>query len=77
MSKNKLVKCSNCQLPETYETIEFDKAGSCNICEGVRNNVFGTLAVAKASINKKIKNLVLISSDKAEDLLILWVLLKD
>jgi len=36
-----------------------------NICEGVKNNVFGTLAVAKASINQKVKNLVLISSDKA------------
>ena len=36
-----------------------------NICEGVRNNVFSTLAVAKASINKKVSNLVLISSDKA------------
>ena len=36
-----------------------------NICEGVKNNVFGTLAVAKASIVAKIDNLVLISSDKA------------
>lgn len=36
-----------------------------NICEGVRNNVFGTSSVAKASINQKVKNLVLISSDKA------------
>ena len=36
-----------------------------NICEGVKNNVFGTLSVAKASINKKISNFVLISSDKA------------
>ena len=36
-----------------------------NICAGVKNNVFGTLAVAKASINKKVSNLVLISSDKA------------
>ena len=36
-----------------------------NICEGVKNNVFGTLAVAKASINQNVKNLVLISSDKA------------
>ena len=36
-----------------------------NICEGVMNNVFGTLAVVKASINKKVSNLVLISSDKA------------
>ena len=36
-----------------------------NICEGVRNNVFGTLSVAKASINKNVQSLVLISSDKA------------
>jgi len=36
-----------------------------NICEGVKNNVFSTLAVAKASIVKKVSNLVLISSDKA------------
>lgn len=36
-----------------------------NICEGVKNNVFSTLAVIKASIEKKISNLVLISSDKA------------
>jgi len=36
-----------------------------NICEGVKNNVFGTLAIAKASINTNITNLVLISSDKA------------
>lgn len=36
-----------------------------NICEGVKNNVFSTLAVAKASIIKKVSNLVLISSDKA------------
>lgn len=36
-----------------------------NICEGVKNNIFGTLAVSKASINKNVSNLVLISSDKA------------
>jgi FlaA1/EpsC-like NDP-sugar epimerase len=36
-----------------------------NICEGVKNNVYGTLAVAKASVIKKVSNLVLISSDKA------------
>ena len=36
-----------------------------NICEGVRNNVFSTLAVAQASVIKKVSNLVLISSDKA------------
>lgn len=27
-----LKKCSHCGLPETYETIEFDDAGICNIC---------------------------------------------
>ena len=36
-----------------------------NICEGVKNNIFGTLAVTKAAINNKVSNLVLISSDKA------------
>ena len=36
-----------------------------NMCEGIKNNVFGTLSVTKASINKKVSNLVLISSDKA------------
>tara|TARA_B100000989_G_scaffold145077_1_gene108083 strand:- start:2470 stop:4473 length:2004 start_codon:yes stop_codon:yes gene_type:complete len=36
-----------------------------NVCEGIKNNVFSTLAIAKASLNKKVSNLVLISSDKA------------
>ena len=27
-----LVRCTRCGLPETYETIEFDSAGVCNIC---------------------------------------------
>ena len=36
-----------------------------NISEGIKNNVFSTLAVAKAAITKKVSNLVLISSDKA------------
>jgi len=36
-----------------------------NICEGVRNNILGTLYVVKVAINEKVKNLVLISSDKA------------
>jgi len=36
-----------------------------NICEGVRNNIFGTLSILNAVINKKVKNFVLISSDKA------------
>ena len=36
-----------------------------NICEGIKNNVFSTLAIAKASVTKKVTNFVLISSDKA------------
>ena len=36
-----------------------------NICEGVQNNILGTLSVVKATINEKVKNFVLISSDKA------------
>jgi N-acetyl sugar amidotransferase len=28
----RLVRCLRCGLPETYETIEFDSAGICNIC---------------------------------------------
>lgn len=36
-----------------------------NVCSGIKNNVFGTLSVAEASISRKVKNFVLISSDKA------------
>ena len=36
-----------------------------NICEAVKNNVFGTLCIAKAAIKQKVSNLVLISTDKA------------
>ena len=27
-----LSRCSKCGLPETYETLEFDTQGVCNIC---------------------------------------------
>lgn len=36
-----------------------------NIVEGVRNNVFGTLACAEAAIRTGVKNFTLISTDKA------------
>ena len=48
-----------------------------NICSGVENNVFSTLAVAKASLKKKISNLVLYQVIKQLDQLISWELLKD
>jgi len=36
-----------------------------NICESIKNNVFGTLAIAKAALSESVENFVLISSDKA------------
>jgi FlaA1/EpsC-like NDP-sugar epimerase len=36
-----------------------------NISESIRNNVFATLAVAKAALSQSVENFVLISSDKA------------
>ena len=36
-----------------------------NVSEGVNNNVFGTLVIAKASINQKVSNFVSNISDKA------------
>ena len=36
-----------------------------NISAGVRNNIFGTLNVARAALNKKVENFILISTDKA------------
>jgi nucleoside-diphosphate-sugar epimerase len=36
-----------------------------NICEGVKNNVFATLVVAKAALLQGVLNFVLVSSDKA------------
>ena len=36
-----------------------------NVVEGVRNNIYGTLATAQAAINYKVSNFVLISTDKA------------
>ena len=36
-----------------------------NICEGIKNNVFGTLSIAQVSTKYNVSNFVLISSDKA------------
>lgn len=36
-----------------------------NIIEGIKNNVFGTLAVAEVAIEQEVSNVVLISTDKA------------
>ena len=36
-----------------------------NFAEGLKNNVFGTLIIAKAAINSRVSNFVFISTDKA------------
>jgi FlaA1/EpsC-like NDP-sugar epimerase len=36
-----------------------------NVCEGVKNNVFGTVVAAKAAIKNHVLDFVLVSSDKA------------
>ena len=64
------------KLEEVFETFKIDTVYHAsaykhvplveeNICEGVKNNVFSTLAVARAAVKKQVANLVLISSDKA------------
>ena len=35
-NSNKLNRCSKCNLPETYETIEFDQKNVCNVCTGAK-----------------------------------------
>jgi N-acetyl sugar amidotransferase len=34
-TKTKMRRCIRCDLPETYETIEYDTTGLCNICRSV------------------------------------------
>ena len=36
-----MIRCKNCNLPETHETITFDNERVCNICNGqkVRNSL--------------------------------------
>ena len=36
-----------------------------NLSEGLKNNVFGTLSLARTSLETKVKNFVFISTDKA------------
>lgn len=37
MLSNELKRCTRCLLPETYETIEFDAEGVCNLCRGAEH----------------------------------------
>lgn len=36
-----------------------------NVIEGIRNNVFGTLAIAQVAVQQEVENITLISTDKA------------
>ncbi len=38
---NLLLRCRKCGLPETYETIEFDSEGVCNICRSTKHKQIG------------------------------------
>ena len=44
-----LIRCSKCMLPETYETIEFDENGVCNICRSAEHKV-GNIDWAKRKL---------------------------
>ena len=35
--KNNLRKCNACQLPQRYETIEYDSNSVCNICTSAQH----------------------------------------
>ena len=68
LDKEKLNKIFNIFKVETvYHTAAYKHVTLVeeNVCEGVKNNIFSTLAVINASIKNKISNLVFISSDKA------------
>jgi FlaA1/EpsC-like NDP-sugar epimerase len=66
--KNKIKKIFNTFKPDTvyhaaaYKHVPLVEG---NICEGIRNNVFGTKFVADAALQEKVSDFVLISSDKA------------
>lgn len=50
-----LKRCTACNLPETYETIEFDEHGVCNIC---RQKVFKDTAIDWAARKRQLDALV-------------------
>jgi len=50
-----LVHCQKCLLPETYETIEFDKQGVCNVC---RNREFRDEKIDWADRKRQLDQLI-------------------
>ena len=54
-NKDNLKKCNKCQLPETYETIEFDSKGECNICA---SSVFKNTKIDWKSRKKQLDKII-------------------
>jgi N-acetyl sugar amidotransferase len=54
MTGSSLQRCQKCGLPETYETIEFNELGTCNIC---LNQVFKKESIDWAQRLKKLEEL--------------------
>ena len=50
-----MMKCTRCGLPETYETIEFDAGGVCNIC---RQQEFKGSTIDWTERKKMLENLI-------------------
>ena len=66
--KEKVYKIINSYKPDTvYHAAAYKHVSMVeeNICEGVKNNVFGTIITLDAAIKGNVLNFVLISSDKA------------
>ena len=58
---------STCEVETLYHAAAYKHVPLVehNPAEGIRNNVFGTLSVAQAAMTARVKNFVLISTDKA------------
>jgi N-acetyl sugar amidotransferase len=54
-NKDNLKRCNKCQLPETYETIEFDSKGECNICA---SSVFKNTKIDWKSRKKQLDKII-------------------
>ena len=54
-NKDNLKRCNKCQLPETYEAIEFDSKGECNICA---SSVFKNTKIDWKSRKKQLDKII-------------------
>ncbi len=66
--KEKISKIINSYKPDTiYHAAAYKHVSMVeeNICEGVKNNIFGTIVTLDSAIKENVSNFVLVSSDKA------------